>query len=78
MRGSHFRPTGNVARHLQYQYNLQAAPVGAFVTSPAGGLAAATGREEEARAALHRVSELHTTSLEVDRKMHEAMVSGAR
>ncbi|MGC2198045.1 MAG: tetratricopeptide repeat protein [Terriglobales bacterium] len=38
----------------------------------------ATGRDEEARAALHRVSELHTTSLEVDRRMHDAMVAGAR
>jgi hypothetical protein len=38
----------------------------------------ATGQEEEAKAALHRVSELHTTSLEVDRKMHEARVTGAR
>ena len=38
----------------------------------------ATGRDEEARAALRRVSELHTTSLEVDRRMHDAMVAGAR
>src|SRR5439155_1133774 len=35
-------------------------------------------RELEARAALHRFSELHTTSLEVDRRMHDAMVAGAR
>ncbi len=32
--------TGNVARHLQYQYNLQAFPIGSFVTAPPGGLAA--------------------------------------
>jgi tetratricopeptide (TPR) repeat protein len=38
----------------------------------------ATGRDEEARAALHRVSELHTTSLEVDRRMHDAIIAGAR
>ena len=30
--------TGNVARHLQYQYNLQATPVGSFTTAPSGGL----------------------------------------
>jgi len=38
----------------------------------------ATGRDEEARVALRRVSELHTNSIEVDRRMHEAMVAGAR
>jgi len=38
----------------------------------------AEGRDEEARAALHRVSELHTTSLEADRRSHDAMVAGAR
>jgi carboxypeptidase family protein len=30
--------TGNVARHLQYQYNLQATPIGSFTTPPPGGL----------------------------------------
>jgi predicted Zn-dependent protease len=38
----------------------------------------ASGREEEAREARRRVAELHTSSLEVDRKMHDAMVAGAR
>jgi len=38
----------------------------------------ASGRDEEARVALRRVSELHTNSIELDRKMHEAMVAGAR
>ena len=38
----------------------------------------ASGRDQEARVALRRVSELHTTSLEVDRRMHDAMVAGAR
>jgi Flp pilus assembly protein TadD len=38
----------------------------------------ATGRDEEARVALRRVSELHTNSIEVDRRMHDAMVAGAR
>jgi hypothetical protein len=38
----------------------------------------ATGREEDARAALRRVSELHTTSLEVDRRIHDAVVAEAR
>lgn len=38
----------------------------------------ASGRDEEARVALRRVSELHTTALEVDRRMHDAMVAGAR
>ncbi len=30
--------TGNMARHLQYQYNLQATPVGSWTTPPPGGL----------------------------------------
>src|SRR5579883_877536 len=38
----------------------------------------ATGRDQEAKAALRRVAELHTNSIELDRKMHEAMVAGAR
>jgi len=42
------------------------------------GALRATGREEEAKAALHRVSELHLTSLEADRRSHDAMVAGAR
>jgi hypothetical protein len=38
----------------------------------------ATGRDEEAKVALRRVAELHTNSIELDRKMHESMVAGAR
>jgi hypothetical protein len=38
----------------------------------------AEGHDEEARPALHRVSELHMTSLEADRCSHDAMVAGAR
>jgi Flp pilus assembly protein TadD len=38
----------------------------------------ATGRDEEARVALRRLPELHTNSIELDRKMHESMVAGAR
>jgi len=38
----------------------------------------AEGHTEEARAALQRVSDLHMTSLEADRKAHDAMVAGAR
>jgi hypothetical protein len=38
----------------------------------------AEGYDEEARAALHRVSELHMSSLEADRRLHDAMVAGAR
>jgi len=36
------------------------------------------GYNEEARAALRRLSELHTTSLRADRRSHDAMVAGAR
>jgi tetratricopeptide (TPR) repeat protein len=38
----------------------------------------ASGREEEAREARRRVAELHTNSIEMDRRMHDAMVAGAR
>jgi len=38
----------------------------------------ALGKDDQARAALRRVSELHTTSLEADRRAHDAMVEGAR
>ncbi len=38
----------------------------------------AEGHDEEARVALHRVSELHMTSLEADRRSHDAMVAEAR
>ncbi|PYX24979.1 MAG: hypothetical protein DMG82_06635 [Acidobacteria bacterium] len=34
----------------------------------------ATGRDEEGKLALRRVGELHTNSIELDRKMHESMV----
>jgi tetratricopeptide (TPR) repeat protein len=36
------------------------------------------GRADEARQALRRVSELHMSSLEADRRSHDAMVAGAR
>ena len=38
----------------------------------------ATGRDEEGKLALRRVGELHTNSIELDRKMHDSMVAGAR
>jgi len=38
----------------------------------------ATGRDDEAKVALRRVAQLHTNSIELDRKMHDAMVAGAR
>ena len=38
----------------------------------------ANGKDAEARSALRRVSELHSTSLEADRRAHDAMVEGAR
>jgi hypothetical protein len=38
----------------------------------------ATGRDEEGKIALRRVGELHTNSIELDRKMHKSMVGGAR
>jgi hypothetical protein len=38
----------------------------------------AAGRDQEARAALRRVAELHTNSIELDRKMHDAMVAVTR
>jgi hypothetical protein len=34
--------------------------------------------DEEGRAALRRVSELHMTFLEADRRSHDAMVAGTR
>jgi hypothetical protein len=36
------------------------------------------GRDEEGKIALRRVGELHTNSIELDRKMHKSMVGGAR
>src|SRR5581483_4467563 len=38
----------------------------------------AAGRSDDAKTALRRVAELHTTSLEVDRRLHDAKVAGAR
>jgi hypothetical protein len=38
----------------------------------------AEGYDEEARAALHRVSELPISSLEADRRSNDAMVAGLR
>ena len=38
----------------------------------------AEGREDEAKIALRRVSELHMSSLDADRRAHDAMVAGAR
>ena len=42
------------------------------------GALRAEGKDEEARSALRRVSELHMTSLEADRRAHDAVVAGAR
>jgi hypothetical protein len=46
--------------------------------SISGKRTACHGTDEEGKLALRHVGELHTNSIELDRKMHDSMVAGAR
>ena len=70
------RENEDAVRNLQQAADMN--PDEASIFYLLAGAMRATGHDEEAKVALRRVAELHTNSIELDRKMHEAMVAGAR